>query len=68
MKSTREGDIESRLPKPGEASWMEIVRRQVGSLRFGVVQIVVHGAQVVQIDRTERIRLSDLVALSTQTD
>jgi len=38
-------------------SWLEMVRRQVGSLDFGVVQIVVHAARVVQIERTEKIRL-----------
>jgi len=38
-------------------SWLEMVRRQVGSLDFGVVEIVVHGARVVQIERTEKIRL-----------
>jgi len=38
-------------------SWLEMVRRHVGSLDFGVVQIVVHGARVVQIERTEKIRL-----------
>jgi hypothetical protein len=39
------------------AGWLEIVRRQVGSLRFGVVQIVVHDSQVTQIEKTERVRL-----------
>jgi hypothetical protein len=38
-------------------SWLDLVRRQVGSLDFGIVQIVVHGARVVQIERTEKIRL-----------
>ncbi len=37
--------------------WLEVVRRQVGSLRFGVVQIVVHDSEVTQIEKTERIRL-----------
>ena len=42
----------------GEKSgWLEIVRRQVGSLRFGVVQIVVHDSKVTEIDKTERVRL-----------
>jgi len=41
----------------GAESWLELVRRQVGSLDFGVVQIVVHAAKVVQIERTEKIRL-----------
>jgi len=40
--------------RPG---WLEVVRRQVGSLRYGVVQIVVHDSQVTQIDKTERVRL-----------
>ncbi len=38
-------------------AWLELVRRQVSSLRFGVVQIVVHDSQVIQIEKTERVRL-----------
>lgn len=41
----------------GTASWLDIVRRQVGSLRYGVVQIVVHDSQVTQIEKTERVRV-----------
>jgi len=37
--------------------WQEIVRQQVGSLHYGVVQIVVHDSQVTQIEKTERVRL-----------
>lgn len=37
--------------------WLEIVQRQVASIRFGVVQIVVHESEVTQIDKTERVRL-----------
>ena len=40
-----------------KTAWLKIVRRQVGSLRFGVVQIVVHDSQVTQIEKTERVRL-----------
>jgi hypothetical protein len=48
--------------KTGEDSvkkqeWLEIVRQQVGSLRYGVVEIVVHDSQVTQIEKTERVRL-----------
>ena len=46
------------VAKAGSEYWLETVRRQVGSLRFGVVQIVVHESRVVQIEKTERIRLS----------
>jgi hypothetical protein len=37
--------------------WLNLVRQQVGSMRFGVVQIVVHEGHVVQIERTEKVRL-----------
>ena len=43
-----------------KSAWLDIVRRQVGSLRYGVVQVVVHDSQVTQIDKTERIRLGNL--------
>ncbi len=41
----------------GARSWEQIVREQIGSLRFGVVQVVVHEGRVVQIERTEKVRL-----------
>jgi hypothetical protein len=37
--------------------WLEVVKQQVGSLSYGVVQIVVHDSQVTQIEKTERVRL-----------
>jgi len=40
--------------------WLNIVRQQVHSLDFGVVQIVVHDSRVVQIERTEKLRLDKL--------
>ena len=47
-------------------SWLEVVRQQINSLRFGVVQIVVHEARVVQIERTEKVRFNQPSALATQ--
>ncbi len=41
-----------------DKSWLEILAGAVGSLRFGVDQIVAHDSRVVQIERTERVRLS----------
>jgi hypothetical protein len=41
----------------GKSGWLDIVRRQVETLHYGVVQIVVHDSQVTQIDKTERVRL-----------
>lgn len=47
-------------------SWLSVVREQVSSLEFGVVQIVVHGARVVQIERTEKIRFENPIAVSNR--
>jgi hypothetical protein len=39
------------------ANWLKIVHEQVGTLRYGVVEIIVHDSQVTQIEKTERLRL-----------
>ena len=41
-----------------EQNWEEIVRQHVGSLRFGTVEIIVHDSRVIQIEKTERVRLT----------
>ena len=40
------------------ARWLEVVAEQVSKLRFGVVQIMVHDGRVVQVERTEKFRLT----------
>jgi len=40
-----------------DSKWIELVIQQVGSLRYGVVEIVVHDSRVIQIEKTERMRL-----------
>ena len=42
------------------ADWLELVREKVQSLRFGVVQIVVHDSKVTRIERTEKTRLQSV--------
>ena len=37
--------------------WLELVREKVQTLRFGIVQIVVHDSRVTQIERTEKTRI-----------
>jgi hypothetical protein len=49
--------IKSAGSSDEKANWLEVVRQQVGSLRYGVVQIVIHDSQVTQIEKTERVRL-----------
>jgi hypothetical protein len=43
--------------KNKDVQWLALVRQQVESLRYGVVQIVVHDARVTRIERTEKLRL-----------
>ena len=45
-------NLEHARPK-----WLGIVAQQVESLHFGVVQIIVHENRVVQIEKTEKVRL-----------
>ena len=37
-------------------AWLAVVAEKARSMRYGVVQIVVHDSRVVQIERTERTR------------
>jgi len=52
-----EQDSSKAAVSAADDAWLELVRRQVGSLRYGVVQITVHDARVIQIEKTERVRL-----------
>jgi hypothetical protein len=50
----------SKLPESKmNADWLALVQKQVTSLRFGVVQITVHGGRVVQVETTERLRFEN---------
>ncbi len=43
-----------------QPAWLRLVQGQVEAVRFGVVQIVVHDSRVVQVERTEKLRLDKL--------
>ena len=43
-------------------AWERIVRQQVNSMRFGLVQIIVHEGRVVQIEKTEKLRVDQIDA------
>jgi hypothetical protein len=45
------------LPGGSTPEWLQVVRAQVESLKFGTVQITVHDSMVVQIERVEKTRL-----------
>ena len=38
------------------SDWLNLVNRYADSIRFGVIQIVIHEGNVVQVDRTEKVR------------
>ena len=53
--------VEDRNPESaGETStavpWLAVVADKAKTMRYGVIQIVVHDSKVVQIERTERTR------------
>ncbi len=39
-------------------SWVGLICHQVSSVRFGVMQIVVHESHLEQIERNEKLRLN----------
>ena len=43
--------------EPEDMKWLDLVVEQVRSLRFGVVEIIVHDSRVIQIEKTEKLRL-----------
>ena len=40
-----------------QPDWLSLVREKVETLRYGVVQIVVHDSHVTQIGRTEKTKI-----------
>ena len=53
----KQNDSSAALESVDNLSWLKLVRDQASSLRFGVIQIVIHDSRVVQIERTEKVRL-----------
>ena len=56
-KSTDQVSSSRATKEAALPDWLEVVRSQVESLKFGTVQITVHDSKVVQIERVERTRL-----------
>jgi hypothetical protein len=53
----------NKQPQPPAASPptsipLEAIQEAVESIRFGVVQLIIQDGRVVQIDKTEKIRLT----------
>jgi hypothetical protein len=58
MSSTQNnGQKNGREANENLPEWLELVRQQVESLKFGTVQITVHDSRVTQVERLEKVRL-----------
>jgi hypothetical protein len=42
---------------PAESTPLAAIQQAISSIRFGVVQITIQDGRIVQIDKTEKIRL-----------
>lgn len=42
----------------GEERFLSEVLRLIRSIRYGYIEIIIHNGEVVQIDKTEKIRLN----------
>lgn len=47
-----------RISVDVSSEWIDALTPWVASLRFGVIQLVVHEGRVVQMERTEKVRLT----------
>lgn len=46
------------IPMDLDQALLQQIARAVNSLRYGTVQITIHNARVVQIDKLERVRVA----------
>lgn len=58
MELKNRNEALSTVVNPNLPDWVEMVRSHVESLRFGLIQIVVHDSRIVQIEKTEKVRLN----------
>jgi hypothetical protein len=63
---TAKPELETNADK--DEPWLALVRQQVASLRFGVLQIVVHEGQVTQIEKTEKLRMDRAQGVVSSVD
>jgi hypothetical protein len=58
MNNIGKNDVANSKAPATEAlpAWLQLVRDQVRSLKFGTVQITVHDSRVVQVERVEKQR------------
>lgn len=55
-ESASSGEKERSTVVPTGRNWLDVVKQQVGDLRFGAVTITVHEGRVVQIETSVKLR------------
>jgi hypothetical protein len=57
MNLNNRNEISRAAREETKLAWLELVREQIASLRFGTVLITVHDSRVVQVEKNEKVRL-----------
>lgn len=60
MSEANQNEADGSLRQDVVPGWVDLVRQQVASLRFGTVLITVHESRVVQVEKSEKLRLDQL--------
>ena len=57
VQTTRKATQSDARPADSKALPLQAIQQAVSSIQFGIVQITIQDGRVVQIDKTEKIRL-----------
>lgn len=57
MSDTNKHETNRLVRQDSKPEWLDLIREQVGSIRFGTVLITVHESRVVQVEKSEKVRL-----------
>lgn len=57
MSDLRKNETSRFVQVNSTSAWLDLVREQVASLKFGTVLITVHDSRVVQVEKNEKLRL-----------
>lgn len=57
MSDANKQPISEGVREESKPGWLDLVREQVASLKFGTVLITVHDSRVVQVEKNEKVRL-----------
>ena len=68
MNEANKNETSWAVSKDPEPRWLDVVRNQIASLRFGTLVITVHDGRVVQVEKSEKLRLDQTTSLPAKTE